>query len=249
MDISDIGRQAAQAAQAALAALRTPPQRPDLNTVLHDYQVKDDRMENWSAKAWGAIPVPFTDEVRLTATEGQLLDNLSRDRGLMGLQTFKDIRDEAFSVSEARYPAPTSFPSYVGTDAKSRSAWVQNDGQRDAFRHAYWNARLTKEFGAEWTQQFTTAHEGLPGNSADREAMDLYNNEVGRQIAIAHPGASDTELADLVQQAVADGKMIVIDAGGNLQWSDRVPDGQHGIANDPPATGVIGTPNGDASAH
>ena len=38
----------------------------------------------------------------------------------------------------------------------------------------------------------------LPGNSADREAMDLYNNEVGRQIALAHPDASRQELADLV---------------------------------------------------
>lgn len=223
--------------------------RPDLSRVLSDYQTQDDRMTDWRPKAWGAITVPFTDSVRLTATEGNLLDNLSRDRGLVGLSTFRDIKDQAFDVSAARYPAPTTFPSHVGTSAREQRAWIQNDGQRDAFRHAYWSALLTKNFGEEWARQFTTAHEGLPGvNPADREAMDLYNNEVGRQIALANPHASDGQLADLVQQAVTDGRMVVIDSGGSLQWSDRVPYGQHGIADDPPAAGGHPVPDGSASA-
>jgi hypothetical protein len=223
--------------------------RPPLHEVLNNYQVQDDRMVDWSPKVWGAVPVPFMDSTRLTATEGRLLDNLSRDRGIVGMNTFKDIRDQAFSVSEARYATPTSYPGYVGTSRQERSMWVQNDGQRDAFRHAYWNALLTREFGAQWTQQFATAHEAAPGNPADREAMDLYNNEVGRQIAVANPNATPAQLADLVQQAVTDGRMIVIDAGGNLQWSDRVPYGQHGIANDAPGAGGVAVPNGNASAH
>jgi hypothetical protein len=222
--------------------------RPDLNKVLADYQTQDDKMTDWRPKAWGSITIPFTDSVRLTETEGDLLDNLSRDRGLSGMSDFRDIKDAAFDVSAARYPAPTTFPSYVGTSGRDQRMWVQNDGQRDAFRHAYWNALLTKNFGENWTQQFTTAHEGAPGNPADREAMDLYNNEVGRQIALANPNASDEQLADLVQQAVTDGKMVVIDSGGNLQWSDRVPYGQHGIANDAPAAGGRPVPDGNASA-
>jgi hypothetical protein len=42
--------------------------------------------------------------------------------------------------------------------------------------------------------------------------------------------------------------MVVIDSGGSLQWSDRVPYGQHGKANDPPATGGNPVPDGNASA-
>lgn len=252
MGIGDILGQVGQVARSVLdtaQALAAQAARPPLHEVMADYQVQDDVMQDGSPKALGVVPVPFQDSVRLTRTEGALLDNLSRDRGLLGLQAFRDIRDAAFDESEARYPAPTRFPSYVGGTAQERSMWIQNDGQRDAFRHAFWNALLTAEFGAAWTEQFATAHEAAPGNPADREAMDLYNNEVGRRIALANPGATPEQLADLVQQAVSDGRLIVIDAGGALQWSDRVPYGQHGVADDAPAAGGRAVPDGRASAH
>lgn len=252
MGIGDIVGQVGRVARSLLdgaQALAAQSARPPLHEVLGDYQVQDDVMQAWAPKALGVIPLPFQDGVQLTRTEGALLDNLARDRGLLGLQAFRDIRDDAFDVSEARYPAPGRFPSYVGGTPQEQSMWIQNDGQRDAFRHAYWNARLTAEFGAEWTEQFATAHEAAPGNPADREAMDLYNNEVGRRIALTHPGATPEQLADLVQQAVTEGRLIVIDAGGALQWSDRVPYGQHGIADDAPVAGGQAVPDGRASAH
>jgi hypothetical protein len=243
MNIGILPPVAVHAAQIALAGAR-----PDLHDILTDYQTQDDQVIDWRPKAWGAITVPFTDSVKITQTEGKLLDNLSRDRGLSGLRDFRDIRDQAFDTSKARYPAPTSFPSYVGTTNHDRNMWISNDGHRDAFRHAYWNALLTKNFGEEWTRQFTTAHEGIPGNEASREAMDLYNNEVGRKITLANPHATDEELADLVQQAVTDGKTVVVDSAGHLQWSDRVAYGQHGIAKDPPMAGGHPVPDGTASA-
>jgi len=217
--------------------------RPDLNDVLHDYQASDDKMKNWRPSAWGVIPIPFQDSVKLTRTEGSLLDNLTQDRGLVGLSDFKDIRDDAFSETRSRYPEPSSIPGYVG----NKNAWVNNDGHRDAFRHAYWNARLTKDFGETWAQAFTTAHEGVPGNPGTREAMDLYNNEVGRKIAVENPHASDKQLAELVQKAVSDGKMVVVDGAGNLAWSDQVAYGQHGVATDRPAPAAIGIPDDSVS--
>ena len=229
---------APQLAQQAMAQ-----SRPDLHDVLTHYQAPDDTMDSWRPSAFGLIPVPFMDSVKLTKTEGDLLDNLTQDRGFVGLSTFKDIRDAAFSESKSRYAPPANTPAYV----KDRNAWVSNDGQRDAFRHAYWNARLTKEFGETWTKAFTTAHEGVPGNPGSREAMDLYNNEVGRKIALANPHASDQELADLVQKAVTDGKMVVINGAGNLDWSDKVPYGQHGVANDAPAPAALAKPDASAS--
>ncbi|WP_273699696.1 LysM peptidoglycan-binding domain-containing protein [Paracoccus sphaerophysae] len=121
---------------------------------------------------------------------------------------------------------------YRGDD----SAW-SNDGHVDAYRHALWNARMTKQFGAEWTREYATAHERLPENPGPREAMDLYNNEVGRKIATENPGASDADLQRLVRQAVDRGDLVVIDRSNRLAWSDRVKLGEHG--NVPPGTAAL----------
>lgn len=237
----------------------TAPQTPDPARIERDYQVADDKVIDWSPSLFGLIPLGGLGGTRtITQTEGRLLDNLTRDRGLLGLKEFKDIADQAFSVSESRVPPPGDIPAHAQRqidalppaerDLAARS-YAKNDGHTDAFRHAYWNARMTAEFGPEWTAQFATAHEGLPGNGAVREAMDLYNNEVGRQIAIDNPDASPDQLADLVQQALNDGRLVVVAPGGHLAPSDQVARGDHGMADPRPADGVIGTPKGDASAN
>lgn len=249
----------ARAAQWTPNAGGTPAaDRPDPARIERDYQVPDDKVVDWSPSLFGAIPLGGLGGTRtITATEGRLLDNLTRDRGFMGLSTFKDIADQAFSVSESRVPPPTSIPADAQhqiaalpaeDQAVATRSYPLNDGHTDAFRHAYWNATLTAEFGAEWTAQFTTAHEGLPGNGAVREAMDLYNNEVGRRIATENPGASREELADKVLEALNDGELVVVDRSGHLAASDTVARGQYGMADPTPADGVMNTPKGDASA-
>ena len=108
---------------------------------------------------------------------------------------------------------------------------------------------MARRFGTDWAEAYATAHEGLPGNPAVREAMDLYNNEVGRMIQEANPEADEEELADLVQQAVEDGQVLVIDADGNLAWSDTVHEGGTGDAGQHPDEGGDGDlddPDGDA---
>ncbi|MEY7970545.1 hypothetical protein AB8O38_00945 [Saccharomonospora xinjiangensis] len=148
----------------------------------------------------------------VTKSEADLLDDL----GLLGIKDMYDMRNKAFGTADDRFP---------GQDG--------NDSHRDAFRHAYWNALMTQKFGEEWAQKYGTAHERLPGNPADREAMDLYNNEVGRKIAAANPDASPEELANLVEKAVQDGRTVVIDKNGELAYSNDVAGGQTGRADDP----------------
>ncbi len=211
--------------------------RPNLNTVRTEYQVADDKVITYRPRAFGAVDIPFTDGVRITKTEGALLDKLTQGRGLLGLNGFNDIKNDAFSQGEARYP---NNPLPSGIPANREREWQGNDGHRDAFRHAYWSARLAQEYGPDWARAFTTAHEGLPGNFANREAMDLYNNSIGIQIGAANPNATPQQLADLVQKAVTDGKTVVMQSNGDLQWSDRVPVGQHGRS----PTDVIGPHKG-----
>jgi hypothetical protein len=216
--------------------------RPDLNRVLHDYQMPDDPggMVQWEPNGgiFGTVAGWFTDPVNVTATEASMLDQMS----LGDVKAMQDIKNDAFSTADDRFPPPQdqrgNFPAGENGDAQFRS-WAGNDGHNDAFRHAYWNALLTKRFGADFAERFTLAHEGVAGNKADREAMDLYNNEVGRRIATENPNASEEELANLVQQAVQSGETVVIDRNGNLAWSDQVRYGQHGAANDGPVPGVL----------
>jgi hypothetical protein len=106
----------------------------------------------------------------------------------------------------------------------------QNDGHNDAFRHTYWNALMTAHFGEEFAIAYANAHEATPGNPGAREAMDLFNNELGRSIAMAHPEASDAELAEYVHQALINGDALVLDAQCNLAPSHTVGLHQHGLS-------------------
>ena len=201
--------------------------RPDLDEVRRSYQVADDEVITYRPRVYGAIEIPFTDGRQMTRAEGELLDRLTRDRGLLGLSAFRDIARDAFAEAERRYPDNT-VPADV--PANRAREWQGNDGHRDAFRHAYWSARLAQEYGPAWARAFTTAHEGLPGNWANREAMDLYNNGIGVRIGAAHRDASPERIAELVRQAVDRGELVVIDRNGQMEWSDRVGLGQHGLS-------------------
>jgi hypothetical protein len=216
--------------------------RPDLDGILRDYQVVNDPggMIDWEPnggllKDMGAL---FTDPMRMTATEGQLLDQ----RSALDIVGMNNIKDDAWNAAIERFPAPQDKRSNFPTEERFQS-WASNDGHRDAFRHAYWNALMTQRLGEDFSERFTTAHEGSPNNRSDREAMDLYNNEVGRLIGAENPTASPREIADLVEQALNNGELIVIGANGELAWSDQVAYGEHGTANDPATPGVIQTPD------
>ncbi|WP_299440392.1 PAAR domain-containing protein [uncultured Rhodospira sp.] len=185
--------------------------KPPLAQVLTDYQTPDDTMQEWSPYGLGF----GTRE--LTSAEAAALDEL----GPLEMLSFSNIAHEAFGAADAAFPKPDDWS---GTELE----W-KNLGHNDAFRHTYWNARLTQEFGAEWTERFTTAHEGIPGNEPVREAQDLYNNELGRQIAQQHPNASPDGIEAFVMRAVQNGDAIVVDQDGSLQWSDQVPVGGHHV--------------------
>lgn len=74
-----------------------------------------------------------------------------------------------------------------------------------------------------------TSHERKTDNHSLAEAMDLHNNEVGRQIAAAHPDASRKELLAYVQQAERNGELVVISEDAtHLEWSDQVAPGSTG---------------------
>jgi hypothetical protein len=54
------------------------------------------------------------------------------------------------------------------------------------------------------------------------EAMDLYNNKLGRDIATEHPNASPEELQNLIKEKIDAGGAIVLDPSGGIEWSNKV---------------------------
>lgn len=218
------------------------PGRPDLELVRQQYQVESDEIVHYAPRAFGTIDLPIVNPYDITQTEASMLDALTLDRGVHGLAVFHGRADLASTEARRRFP-DNPLPEHISTRSREdQSVWQGNDGHRDAFRHAYWNALLTHQYGAEWTERFTTAHEGQPGSYATREAMDLYNNEVGRRIALDHPNVSAQVLATRVNEALTDGRLIVINAEGALEWSDRVRVGQHGLSGKEQLPGRIPTP-------
>jgi hypothetical protein len=55
------------------------------------------------------------------------------------------------------------------------------NGNADAFRHAFWNALGTAEFGSFKMEMLASAHEAY--SSGITKDMDLFNNNIGRNIA------------------------------------------------------------------
>jgi Domain of unknown function (DUF6973) len=142
----------------------------------------------------------------MTNAEGAIVGELSAAQ----LITFYQLRGEAFTVSQQNFP-PLTHGHTAG-----------NDDHTDAYRHAYWNARMTQLYGPDFTERYATAHEAGAGNPGPREAMDLHNNQIGRQIAIDHPHASPAELQTLIRQAVDRGDTVVIGPTGDLVYSDQI---------------------------
>ncbi len=173
-----------------------------LEDILEQYQVRDDPD---GVQMWPPWPLSMAvDQVQVTGSEAAMLNRL----GLLALRDMQSMRNDAFSTAD---------DYFVPED--------RNDNHNDAFRHAYWNALMTRRFGSDWAEDYANAHEGIPGNSQVREAMDLYNNEVGRLIAEGNPDASEDEIAELIGQAVLDGELLVVGPDGNLAWSNTIPEG------------------------
>ncbi|KAI9674534.1 MAG: hypothetical protein M1817_001872 [Caeruleum heppii] len=79
----------------------------------------------------------------------------------------KGHADEALARAQSMFP--TSLHNGVG----------------DAFRHCYWNARMTIDLSVDTAQTFANLHEdGAAGQPAEERSMDLSNNNSGRAIGV-----------------------------------------------------------------
>ncbi|MFD3505865.1 DUF6973 domain-containing protein [Nocardia sp. NPDC058666] len=197
------GDAAASAGEAIIKAFADVPIPPnaELENILNSYQVNKDQqgMTTWpsaDAVKWMNRLNPGGDIAakEVTVSEAEMLSKLSMW--------------EQYRVYQISEQASTLAEQYFPNEDKN-----YQDNHADAFRHAYWNALLTEEFGEEWTREYTTKHEGREDNRSTREAMDLYNNELGRRVATENPGGT---MSQKIIEAFNNGDGIVIDKDGNL---------------------------------
>ncbi|MER7113371.1 hypothetical protein ABT332_02645 [Saccharomonospora azurea] len=188
----------------------TPEGRRSLEEILREYQVAGSSSPQVKfppedlADLINPLLEKFGKDIpssNWNAEELELFRQLRPDE----MYTWYRVQQEAYVVSEEQFDLEHTTHSHT-----------------DAFRHAYWNARMTQEFGEEWAEAFATAHEQRPTNDMQSEAMDLHNNELGRRIAVQNPDASPEELAQLVTDAVNQGETIVLDGEGRIAYSDQV---------------------------
>lgn len=102
-----------------------------------------------------------------------------------------------------RHPFKCSKTKGISSHAAQRARSHFPDGlhygRGDAFRHAYWNAVMTKEIDETWARKFATAHESETPAGNDR-TMDLRNNGVGR--GVGRRGGSRATMANRVASKV-----------------------------------------------
>jgi RHS repeat-associated protein len=133
-------------------------------------------------KSGGCPAVPSS---RPVGKRGQLGAILHDPDGAMMANEAADMAKEA---SAKRFP--------------HMSGW--NDA-RDAYRHFYWSFAMTRLMGAERAAAFGNAHEANYANNPHmEEAMDTWNNAVGRAMA-ADPAYKNMSTADAAETALQNG--------------------------------------------
>ncbi|UGT59789.1 DUF6973 domain-containing protein [Nocardia asteroides] len=196
------------------------PSDPVLADILRKYQTaaSAEPAELWpSGIVLDRIRAISPDFQPILMTPGEI-DLLTARMGTSGplavrdISDFFDIKAQAETAANATYPDSTAL----------------SDGHGDAFRHMYWNALMTQRYGEDWNDRYGTAHEQLGASPPTREAMDLHNNSIGREVALAKPDASPAELQNLISDRIRAGDAIVLDQQGQIEWSNRVGVGENG---------------------
>ncbi|TYP99886.1 hypothetical protein C7447_101493 [Tenacibaculum adriaticum] len=112
------------------------------------------------------------------------------------------------------------------TDSIRKTSLLDGDhagGQVDAFRHAFWMARLRQEIGESAARSLGKAHEkenyqyfkenkledGVLPDKASRK-MDLHNNEIGLSLTRKGEKYTKNRLIYLIVNAIHQGKMLII---------------------------------------
>ena len=156
----------------------------------------------------------FSVEESQARSEKLLSDTLKRNG-----QAQKDLQLDPEMAQASSYPSPGGFGEGVNclvdvgpidcntarNDANTAASEAQarypdsiSDGVGDAFRHCYWNGLMTIHIGSGQAKSVADNHEESTQGNPASSAMDLHNNQVGRDI-----GASAGDEAGAMNGCIA----------------------------------------------
>lgn len=144
---------------------------------------------------------------------------------------FKLSRYEKWWVLTHPFVAHKAFlithETRMETDSMRKDISLDQDpygGQVDAFRHAYWMARLAQNMKWKKAISLGVAHEkanylSFKKNKKDEDGvlsdslssvMDLSNNKIGVALGCNFKSSSPAEIKTMIIHAILEGKMIVL---------------------------------------
>lgn len=152
----------------------------------------------------------FLRAMMIEACENDVIDEVYSYGDLYNILTYEEKKlcvlhpFKALKVNKAKNTASAKAEEWYEGD----SLWQYNG---DAFRHAYWNALMTKSIGKKYAEKFATAHESNSPDGLDK-TMDLKNNTIGRDYGESNKKKSEADLAVIIRDAVSAGKMVQFNA-------------------------------------
>lgn len=108
------------------------------------------------------------------------------------------------------YVAWATLAAWKKTKEKYPDIGSRNN-EADAYKHAIWNYLMSQSIGKDRAKAFADAHEVSGDNSEAELLMDLYNNQVARDL----PRGPNS-----VEDALRDGKLRVSPFGGVNEGND-----------------------------
>ncbi|WP_313891618.1 DUF6973 domain-containing protein [Psychrobacillus sp.] len=130
-----------------------------------------------------------------------------------GLPTGPNLNSKEIELAR-QYPYNAVLAFAASELATARTAYffanpVADNGNANAFKHASWNAFMSKKFGTVMAKQWGDAHENI--TSGIERDMDLYNNEYGRNEYLRGTILdSEAEIETRILQKIANGNLIRI---------------------------------------
>jgi len=157
-------------------------------------KVEPAKPETQAISQAGTKEEPKTEELITIILDKEIMKsyiNKLRDKGFLD----EELTDAEIEVA-SRYPERVPMIAEISLAATLKSKELYNNDQsipKDVYAHIFWSYWLTKEFGPEFAEELTDAHEVREIiNSPAESAKDMKNNELGRNYALK--GYSEEEV-------------------------------------------------------
>lgn len=180
----------------------------------------------------------FRKQIEEVANEVRYLANKSKshviDNTIKGLRKINMMPENLNYVEQVLvvgYPAAAETMN-IARDKADEATWEifgeagNGDGEANAFKHAYWNARASKVLGEKMTRIFANAHEfGWVWENVNNPIpmeMDLHNNMVGREVGTSSLEQKNIESAILRRLLngrlwkIVDGELVETNANASF---------------------------------